>query len=224
MYKRLETIATMVPKDCILADIGTDHAQLPIMLVKNGVCKKVYACDAKKGPLAIAKENIATENLSDKIETILSDGFTNIPMDINVAVIAGMGYYTAEMILEKAKDRLHLLDRIIVQINLDSPYMRKWISDHHYKIYDEKYISERNKDYEIISFSTKDKSEALTEEEIYLGPILLKQKTDDILSYYKKKEEKLSRLLQVKKKEDTSYEEYLKQHNIFENYLHESCD
>lgn len=49
MYKRLETIATMVPKDCILADIGTDHAQLPIMLVKNGVCKKVYACDAKKG-------------------------------------------------------------------------------------------------------------------------------------------------------------------------------
>lgn len=218
MYKRLETIATMVPKDCILADIGTDHAQLPIMLVKNGVCKKVYACDAKKGPLAIAKENIANENLSDKIETILSDGFMNIPMDINVAVIAGMGYYTAEMILENAKDRLHLLDRIIVQINLDSPYMRKWISEHHYKIYDEKYISERNKDYEIISFSTKEKNKELTEEEIYLGPILKNQHSSELESYYKKREAKLFDLMNLKSKDDISYKITSKQYRILNEY------
>ena len=55
MYKRLETIATMVPKGCILADIGTDHAQLPIMLVKNGVCEKIYACDEKKRTISYRK-------------------------------------------------------------------------------------------------------------------------------------------------------------------------
>ena len=219
MYKRLETIASMIPQDCILADIGTDHAQLPIMLVKNGICKKVYACDAKKGPLTIAKENITNENLSDEIETILSDGFSSIPMDINVAVIAGMGFYTAEMILENASKRLHLLDQILVQINLDSPLMRRWISNNHYKILDEKYISERDKDYEIISFTPKEYLDSLTEEEIYLGPILMQQKTEDILSYYKKKEEKLSKLLSLKKKDDSSYEEYLKQYNILKEYF-----
>ena len=218
MYKRLETIATMVPKGCILADIGTDHAQLPIMLVKNGVCEKIYACDEKKGPLAIAKENIAKENLSDKIETILSDGFSNIPMDINVAVIAGMGYYTAEMILENAKNRLDLLDRIIVQINLDSPYMRKWISDHHYKIYDEKYISERNKDYEIISFSTKETQKELTEEEIFLGPILMNEHSHELEKYYKKRETKLFDLLKLKSKDDISYEITSKQYRILNEY------
>ncbi len=218
MYKRLETIATMIPKDCILADIGTDHAQLPIMLVKNNACKKVYACDAKKGPLAIAKENIASENLSDKIETILSDGFSNIPMDINVAVIAGMGYYTAEMILENAYDRLHLLNQIIVQINLDSPYMRKWISDHHFTIDDEKYISERNKDYEIISFSTKENSKELTEEEIFLGPILMKERSSELERYYKKREAKLFDLMNLKSKDDISYEITFKQYQILNEY------
>ncbi len=218
MYKRLETIATMIPKDCILADIGTDHAQLPIMLVKNNACKKVYACDAKKGPLAIAKENIASENLSDKIETILSDGFSNIPMDINVAVIAGMGYYTAEMILENAYDRLHLLNQIIVQINLDSPYMRKWINDHHFTIDDEKYISERNKDYEIISFSTKENSKELTEEEIFLGPILMKERSSELERYYKKREAKLFDLMNLKSKDDISYEITFKQYQILNEY------
>ncbi len=217
MYKRLETIVSLVPNDSIVADIGTDHAQLPIMLVQQNICKKVYACDEKNGPLNIAKENIAKENLSDEIETILSDGFSHIPMDIDVAVIAGMGYYTAEMILENAMNRLDLLNRIIVQINLDSPYMRKWISDHHFTIHEEKYVNERNKDYEIISFSTK-QGEALTDEEIYLGPKLMQEKTKEIENYYKKREAKLSHLLKLKAKDDDSYNITLKQYQILHEY------
>ena len=146
MYKRLETILSFVEKGAIVADIGTDHAQLPILLVERNICNKVYACDEKKGPLSIAEENIKSNGLSDKIETILSDGFAHIPMDIDMAVIAGMGYYTAKMILENAQNRLHLLNKIIVQINVDSHLMRNWINENHYTILEEKYVNERNKD------------------------------------------------------------------------------
>ena len=38
---RLVRIASIVKKGMITADIGTDHAFLPIMLVENGTCEKV---------------------------------------------------------------------------------------------------------------------------------------------------------------------------------------
>ena len=33
--RRLETIANLVPQGCVLADIGTDHAYLPVCLLKK---------------------------------------------------------------------------------------------------------------------------------------------------------------------------------------------
>ena len=223
MYKRLETILSFVEKGAIVADIGTDHAQLPILLVERNICNKVYACDEKKGPLSIAEENINNKGLSDKIETILSDGFAHIPMDIDMAVIAGMGYYTAKMILENAQNRLHLLNKIIVQINVDSHLMRNWINENHYTILEEKYVNERNKDYEIISFTTQVEGKELSEEEIYLGPKLMKEKSEEILAYYLKKEDKISSLLKLKKKQDEAYKELLRQYNILHEYNKKTC-
>ena len=223
MYKRLETILSFVEKGAIVADIGTDHAQLPILLVERNICNKVYACDEKKGPLSIAEENIKSKGLSDKIETILSDGFAHIPMDIDMAVIAGMGYYTAKMILENAQNRLHLLNKIIVQINVDSHLMRNWINENHYTILEEKFVNERNKDYEIISFTTQIEGKELSEEEIYLGPKLMKEKSEEILAYYLKKEDKISSLLKLKKKQDEAYKELLREYNILHEYNKKTC-
>ena len=223
MYKRLETILSFVEQGAIVADIGTDHAQLPILLVERNICNKVYACDEKKGPLSIAKENIKSKGLSDKIETILSDGFAHIPMDIDTVVIAGMGFYTAKMILENAQNRLHLLDKIIVQINVDSHLMRNWINENHYTILEEKYVNERNKDYEIISFTTQIEGKELSEEEIYLGPKLMKEKSEEILAYYLKKEDKISSLLKLKTKQDEAYNELLREYNILHEYNKKTC-
>ena len=223
MYKRLETILSFVEKGAIVADIGTDHAQLPILLVERNICNKVYACDEKKGPLSIAEENIKSKGLSDKIETILSDGFAHIPMDIDMAVIAGMGYYTAKMILENAQNRLYLLNKIIVQINVDSHLMRNWINENHYTILEEKFVNERNKDYEIISFTTQIEGKELSEEEIYLGPKLMKEKSEEILAYYLKKEDKISSLLKLKKKQDDAYKELLREYNILHEYNKKTC-
>ena len=91
----------MVKQGMILSDIGTDHAFLPIMLVKDGTVPKAYACDITEGPLSIAKKNIAHEGLNDRIQPILSDGFTHVPYDVQCAVIAGMGCDTIISILER---------------------------------------------------------------------------------------------------------------------------
>ena len=64
LSKRLQTIADFVKKNSVVADIGTDHAHIPIYLIKNNIIDKAYACDINKGPLEKAKENIENFGVS----------------------------------------------------------------------------------------------------------------------------------------------------------------
>ena len=40
-----------------MADIGNDHAYIPIKLTQDNKIVKAIACDIKEGPLSIAKKN-----------------------------------------------------------------------------------------------------------------------------------------------------------------------
>ncbi|MCL2163140.1 MAG: class I SAM-dependent methyltransferase [Oscillospiraceae bacterium] len=63
----------------VIYDIGTDHAFLPIWLVKNGYCKRVVATDIRRGPLKKAAENIARFSVEGCVRLHLGDGFDAIP-------------------------------------------------------------------------------------------------------------------------------------------------
>ena len=43
--RRLETIANLVPQGCVLADIGTDHAYLPVWLLEKQRIARAIAGD-----------------------------------------------------------------------------------------------------------------------------------------------------------------------------------
>ena len=88
---RLKKIAHCVKSD-VMADIGTDHAYVPVYCVQNGLCKRGIACDINEGPLLSARENILSAGLESKIETRLSDGLEKLkPKEADTIVIAGMG-------------------------------------------------------------------------------------------------------------------------------------
>ena len=89
---RLEAIGKLVPHGCVLADIGTDHAYLPVWLCQNGVCKSAVAADINPEPLSRGQLTIAQAGLEDKVKTRLSDGLKSISADeADDIVIAGMG-------------------------------------------------------------------------------------------------------------------------------------
>ena len=200
MSRRIEKIADMVNEGVIAADIGTDHAFLPILLVSSGRVRKAYACDVTEGPLKAAQRNIAKQGLSDRITTILCDGFDGVPFDTECAVIAGMGYFTCTGILERAMDRLDRLSQIIVEVNRNTADMRRWISDHHFTIDQEVLISERGFDYIAISFHTAC-HEPLSEPEILCGTDLL-AKQEGYAEYCDRQIAKIEKVLAVIKKED----------------------
>ena len=205
---RIEEIANMVKKGMVLADIGTDHAFLPIMLVKKGICPKAYACDITAGPLSIAAKNIASEGLDDQIKTVLSDGFDYVPKDVECVVIAGMGGHTVMGILDRAGRRLEDLKQIVVEANNDTDVLRGWISDHGYTIEDEVMIRDRNHDYASISFTTAHHEPYSLQEQL-LGPVLMAKKDSEFMAHCARMKEKLDMILSHRK------DEVLEQHRIW---------
>ena len=67
--KRLCTVAQYVRNGAIVADIGTDHAYLPIYLALEGKITRAVASDINEGPLKSAKENIKKHSLDHIIDT-----------------------------------------------------------------------------------------------------------------------------------------------------------
>lgn len=105
--KRLEEAASLVRKDSYVCDIGTDHANLPIYLVRQNITKNIIACDINIKPLGFARLNIKKNGLESVIKTVISDGLSNIDMDIvEDIIICGIG------------------GELIAKIILDSPFTR----------------------------------------------------------------------------------------------------
>lgn len=111
---RLKAVASLIPQCKVLADIGTDHAYIPIFTVLNGIAKTSIAADVVDGPLKIAKDNINSYMLSDKISVVKSDGLNNIN-NADIIVIAGMGGTLIADILEANIEKAKNADTLILQ-------------------------------------------------------------------------------------------------------------
>lgn len=71
---RLQAIADQIVSGARLADIGTDHAHLPIWLMEHGRIASAVASDIRDGPLARAEENAAKHGCLDRISLRLGRG------------------------------------------------------------------------------------------------------------------------------------------------------
>ncbi|MCF1842333.1 class I SAM-dependent methyltransferase [Lactobacillus jensenii] len=175
---RLAHLAAMVDENTRLADIGTDHAYLPIDLVKSGKIQFAIASDVAKGPLDNAKTDILEAGLSNQIQTRLGSGLETIkPEDkIETVVIAGMGGKLMTDLLEAAKEKDELYPTLILEPNIGEPGVRKWLTEHNYQIIQEEIIDTAGHIYELIKAILTDKMHQLSDKEILFGPFLLKEK------------------------------------------------
>ncbi len=97
---RLSLAASLV-KGSYVADIGTDHAYIPIYLLQSGKCNRAIAADINCGPLNNARENVAANGLSDKVCFYLCDGLSGIDLtEVSDIVICGMGGELIAKIIE----------------------------------------------------------------------------------------------------------------------------
>jgi len=148
---RLKIIADSINSYMIMADIGSDHAHLPIYLLKNNKIKKAIATDVNKGPIDMAKSHIREYNLTDSIETRLGNGLSALKQgEADVIVIAGMGGILITEILDKEIDIARSSRQLILQPMRNSDLLRRWLYENSFHIIDEALVREEDKIYEII--------------------------------------------------------------------------
>lgn len=104
LNNRLNLCASMVRKGKRIADIGTDHAYLPVWLVRAGFASFALACDIKAEPLSQGELTIKKYHAEDLVKTRLCDGLNAVsPDEVDDIIIAGMGGETIVHILSEAR-------------------------------------------------------------------------------------------------------------------------
>lgn len=157
--ERLKCVADLVNKGARVADIGTDHAYLPIYLVQNEISNKVYACDVRKEPLRRAKLHIDEYGLSDKITTQLCDGLKGINKgDVDTVTICGMGGKLMKNILKAGIDKLGDNTQLVLSAQSELRDFRKYLLETGIDIKSEHMLLEDGKYYFIFDcvYNTQD--------------------------------------------------------------------
>lgn len=162
---RLGAIYEMV-KGGTVADIGTDHALLPVALVQNGKCTGGFACDIKKGPLESARRTIAAAGLCDRIERVLCDGIPAVCADCDTIVIAGMGGLMIADILARASVAEHT--QLLLQPMTKAAELRRYLVHNGFVIVWETYVREGKMIYVILD-ARRGQSVPYSEADIEVG-------------------------------------------------------
>jgi len=148
---RLQLCASMVRDQTALADVGTDHAYLPIWLAKQGRISKAVASDIRPGPLQTARGNIIRYRVQDIVTTRLSDGLKAIlPNEAEDIVMAGMGGELIKQILSAAPWVKEGQRRLILQPMTSIPPLRCFLAEQGFAILREQAVMEENHVYTVM--------------------------------------------------------------------------
>lgn len=172
LSKRLSLCANFVRSGAKLADVGTDHAYLPIYLLQTNKIVSAVACDINSGPLECAMANSKRFGLEDKMTLKLSDGLEKVePHEADDIVIAGMGAELILKIIMAAKWTQNAEKHLILQPMTKSELLREELFNCGFDIKDEKAVFEDGKVYSVMSVLFVGKKQACSETMKYMGRI-----------------------------------------------------
>ncbi len=203
---RLTAVAKMVTKGNRVCDVGCDHGYISIYLVKNNISPYVYAMDVNEGPLERAREHIRDYQLSDKIETILSDGIGGLlDREADTLLCAGMGGKLTIKIISDGIERVRQMKELILQPQSEIHLVREFVRRQGFFIDREDMIFEDGKYYPIMHIVIH--SEKCNEENAVFdsfGPCLLQERNPVLKRYLEYQKVSFNEILDKLNAEDTT--------------------
>ncbi|MBR3458101.1 MAG: SAM-dependent methyltransferase [Selenomonadaceae bacterium] len=175
---RLRAVADFVAPGSRVADIGTDHAYLPVYLVEAGKADFVVAGDKNTGPCEAAFRTVREHGMGDRISVRQGDGLAILKEgEVDTVCIAGMGGTLMCEILGAYPEQLKEMGMLVLQPMNDVPELRRWIYRHYWHIEDESLALSDGRIYEII-MAKRGRRKMPSPLMLSIGPVLWEKKTD----------------------------------------------
>ena len=170
--ERLQAIAVFAAGGGPVADIGTDHAYLPIYLVLHDYVSKAIAVEVKEGPYQAARDMIERSNLAKQIDLRFGNGLEPLRVgEADTVTIAGMGGATIVDILNARPAVTASIKRLVLQPMIAAGTLRRWLAANGWSIIDETLVVDEGRLYEIIAAEPGRSAEF--EDILYeIGPVL----------------------------------------------------
>ena len=149
--RRLSVCAQMVRGGARLADIGTDHAYLPVWLALRGKISAAVASDIRPGPLRRARQNIQRYGVAGLVTERLSDGLAAVsPEEADDIVIAGMGGKMIVRIIEGADWLRNPEKHLILQPMTSVEDLRQFLAESGFAVLEERAAEEDGHIYSVM--------------------------------------------------------------------------
>lgn len=169
---RLSLCACFVRDGVAVADIGTDHAYLPIWLMQNRDIKSAIAGDINIQPLDRARVNIEQNGLSEQIKVRLSNGLQEIlPSEADDIIIAGMGGEIIASIIGNCEWVKNTDKHLILQPMSKSEELIKFLLQNNFEIMEQKCTFASGKYYTVLLCRYSQIEQEFSEIDFYKGKL-----------------------------------------------------
>ena len=183
---RLNAVKNFVRQGSKVADIGTDHAYLPIDLIASHKAVKVIASDKNFFPCQAARRNISAAGLENFIEVRQGDGLKILQVgEVDTICISGMGGSLIAEILAADIEITNSVEQLILQPMNAAEELKNFLLESGWFIGNEDLAEENKIIYEIIC-AVKNPAEVVEVTKKKISPLLKK--------FYAQKLEKLEKV------------------------------
>ena len=173
LTERLQKIYDKIPQVNVLADVGCDHGYIGNMALVEKRARFVHFCDVSRPSLRKAQELAGKLKHTTNCDFICQDGLGNLQVDC--AVIAGMGGMEIMSILQKAK---HLPQTVVLQPMHNQPELRSYLCQNYHIDVDYMFTSQ-GKRYDLI-VATRG-TDTLDEVQLEYGKTNLEQPSQEFI-------------------------------------------
>ena len=150
---RLAAVAELVPAGSVVADIGTDHALLPLALLESGRAVRCIASEPSAARLARASARVAASRWASRLDLRSGDGLAVLSRrdTVTVVVLAGLGGHTIRRILDGPRRKTLAPARLVLQPQTAPAVVRRWLAGAGYRLVAERLVREARRFYVVLA-------------------------------------------------------------------------